>query len=158
VLDSRGSGDSVRRRRQCEECERRFTTYETFRLELRVDKRDGRSENFDRDKLLAVMERLTRDRPVTRKAREDLVRGLETELADSGASVVTSASLAERLHRRLVELDRIAAARFATNYQLDDGTIRFTRDEDSSQLTLPVVAPEPEPASPAEPPRARRRK
>jgi transcriptional repressor NrdR len=141
VLDSRGSADSVRRRRECQECERRFTTYEVFRLELRVTKRDGTNEPFERDKLLGALRRVTWDRTVSDKAREDLVRGMEAELADSGAQVIASATLAERLHARLRELDAIAAARFGANYQLDDGTVRFVREEDTSQLALPMVAP-----------------
>ena len=151
VLDSRASADSIRRRRECQECERRFTTYEVFRLELRVTKRDGTSAPFERDKLLAAIDRVAWDRPVSAKARQDLVRGMEAELADSGVQVVSSATLAERLYARLRELDLVAGARFGANYQLDDGTLRFVREEDTSQLQLPIVAPvaEPEPA-PAE--------
>jgi hypothetical protein len=67
---------------------------------------------------------------------------------------VTSSSLAERLHAKLVELDRLAATRFAANYQLDDGHLRFVREEDTSQLTLPVVAP----GDAEEPPDESRRK
>ncbi len=153
MLDSRGSSDSVRRRRECQECGRRFTTYETFRLELRVEKRDGASEEFDRDKLLRVLDKVTWDRPVTRKACEDLVRGLESELSDGGDPVVSSAALAQKLHDKLAELDGLAARRFASNYLAEDGTVRIARDP-SPQLTLPAVAAPPEPPAP----RPRKRK
>ena len=143
----------MRRRRQCKECGRRFTTYETFRLELRVTKRNGETEDFDRDKLLRVVEKVTWDRNVGRKTREDLVRGLEAELSDGGEPVVSSATLAQKLYDRLVALDDLAARRFAANYLAEDGSVRIARDP-SPQLTLPAVAsPDPVP-----PPPPRRRK
>jgi transcriptional repressor NrdR len=140
----------VRRRRQCKECGRRFTTYETFRLELRVEKRSGASEDFDRGKILRVIEKLTWDRHVGRKTCEDLVRGLEAELSDSGEPVVASAALAQKLYARLVELDTVAAQRFASNYVTEDGTVRIARDP-SPQLTLPVMAAPAEPTPPRAP-------
>ncbi|MBI4510151.1 MAG: transcriptional repressor NrdR [Deltaproteobacteria bacterium] len=140
VLDSRRSGEDVRRRRECLECRRRFTTYERLAPpEIRVTKRASRpSEDFDRGKLLRAVLRLTRNRPVARQACEDLVRGLEAELVDQGVQSVASHQLAERLLARLRELDPMAAARFAANYTHEDGMVRTTEGERSLQLSLPI--------------------
>lgn len=151
MLDSRGASDVVRRRRECLSCGRRFTTYERLaEPEVRVVKRGGREvQPFDRAKLDRVVERVTRGRPVGDKARRDLVRGLEAELIDSGVETVTSAQLAERLLAKLRELDALAAQRFASNYQQEDGTIRTSDEPPSPQLALPVIAPPASSAAPA---------
>ena len=165
VLDSRRSGDDVRRRRQCLDCERRFTTYERVaQPEIRVLKRGGReAEDFDRRKLLRVVQRVTRGRRVGQKASEDLVRGLEAELVDAGVQTLEASRLSEKLLARLRELDALAADRFASNFIQEDGSLRFGDDTSSPQLPLPItpratpVAPEkPAAAAPAPRPRARR--
>ena len=155
VLDSRATSDAVRRRRECLSCARRFTTYERLApSEIRVIKRDGGGEPFSREKLVAVLERLARDRTVGRRALEDLARGLEAELVDAGIHTLSTAQIADRLLVRLRELDPLMVARFASNYTDDDGTIRTAGREPSLQLPLPIP-PEPEPAS--DEPRPRRR-
>lgn len=144
VLDSRGAQDAVRRRRECLSCGRRFTTYERLApSEIRVIKRDGSHEPFSRDKLLAVLDRLARDRPVSRRAIEDLARGLEAEIVDSATHALTSAQVADRLLLRLRELDPLMVDRFASNYLTDDGTIRTASSEPSPQLALPIPAEPP---------------
>lgn len=153
VLDSRRSGFDVRRRRECLECKRRFTTYERLEPpEIRVVKRRGPPQVFDRDKLVRAVLRVSRGRPVTRKACEDLVRGLEAELVGQGVESVTSAEIAERLLGRLEELDPLAARRFSSNYRGEDGVLRFPwpEGEGPPQLALPLpgqsdVAPVPAP-------------
>lgn len=155
MLDSRGSADAVRRRRECLDCGRRFTTYERLaESEIRVVKRAGETVAFDRDKLERVVRKVTRGRPVTDKSCHDLVRGLEAELVDVGAQTVTSAQVAEKLLARLRALDTLAAARFAANFQQDDGTLRFADEAPSPQLPL-LIPPAPEPAP--EPPAGRGR-
>jgi transcriptional repressor NrdR len=144
VLDSRGVANQVRRRRQCLSCERRFTTYERLAdPDIRVLKRDGETEAFDREKLLRVVERVTRGRPATDKDRHDLVRGLEAELVDAGGTVVTSGQIADRVLLRLRELDPLAAARFAGNYLDDAGRIVTRAVEAKAQLPLPLETPAP---------------
>jgi transcriptional repressor NrdR len=156
VLDSRGASDAVRRRRECQSCNRRFTTYERLApSEIRVLKRDGSHEPFSREKLLVVLERLARDRVVAPRVLEDLARGLEAEILDAGTHALTSAQVADRLLARLRELDPMMVIRFASNYTTDDGSIRTASAEPSPQLALPIPA-EPEPI-PEEEPRPRRR-
>jgi transcriptional repressor NrdR len=156
VLDSRPGTDQVRRRRECSDCSRRFTTYEKLaESELTVQKRSGRLEPFDRDKLEKVVLRVARNRRLAEKALRDLVRGLEAELLDVGARTVPSAQIAEKLLERLVALDAVSAERFSANYRQDDGSLRFRDEEASPQLEL--LPPAPEPAVDAPPPRRRGR-
>jgi len=159
VLDSRRSGDDVRRRRECLECARRFTTYERVaQPEIRVVKRAGREgEDFDRRKLLRVVQRVTRGRPVTTRACEDLVRGLEAELVDAGVQTIESSRLSEKLLGRLRELDGLAADRFASNFIQEDGSVRFGGDDPSPQLPLPIAPAAPRPEEKASPPTPRPR-
>jgi transcriptional repressor NrdR len=139
VLDSRGGRETVRRRRECLSCARRFTTYERLApSEIKVQKRDGSSEPFSREKLEHLVERLARDRPVTARACHDLVRGLEAELVDAGIASITSAQIADRLLLRLGELDALMVRRFAGNYLGEDGVVRTAPDAPSPQLALPI--------------------
>jgi transcriptional repressor NrdR len=134
--------DQVRRRRECQECTRRFTTYEKLaESEIIVAKRGGGQESFDRDKLLRVVERVARGRKLAESSLRDLVRGLEAELLDVGARTVASATIAQRLLTRLGALDGVAAERFASNYRQEDGSVRMTDDEPSPQLDLLAAVP-----------------
>jgi transcriptional repressor NrdR len=157
VLDSRGTSDEVRRRRECLDCKRRFTTYERHAApEIRVQKRgDREAEAFDRQRLVRVALRVTKGRGVEAKACEDLARRIEAKLVDEGAKLVSWKLLAELLRARLAELDVVSAARFASNYDWDeDGAIREQGDAPSPQLALPNV-----PAfAPADEPEPRRRR
>jgi transcriptional repressor NrdR len=139
VLDSRGGKDTVRRRRECLACARRFTTYERLApSEIRVAKRDGTTEPFSREKLTQLVERLARGRPVAPRAGTDLIRGLEAELVDAGVTTVASSAIADRLLARLRELDPLMGQRFAANYVREDGSIRTAPDEPSQQLSFPL--------------------
>jgi transcriptional repressor NrdR len=139
VLDSRGGKETVRRRRECLSCTRRFTTYERLApSEIKVQKRDGTTEPFSREKLQALVERLARDRPVSARACHDLVRGLEAELVDAGITTLISGQVADRLLARLNELDPLMARRFASNYLTEEGLLNTAPDEPSSQLALPI--------------------
>jgi transcriptional repressor NrdR len=152
VLDSRPGQDQVRRRRECLECTRRFTTYEKLaESEIAVQKRSGHVEPFDRDKLQHVVERVARGRKLRAEQLRDLVRGLEAEFVDGGARTVSAADVAEKLHARLVALDAVAADRFASNFRQSDGSLRFRDDAPTPQLDLlSTIAPAP--ADDAEPP------
>jgi transcriptional repressor NrdR len=120
VTDSRLSqGDEViRRRRECEGCARRFTTYERIELVLpMVIKKDGRREAFDRLKVTAGLRRACEKRPVATEALDALVDQIERNLAESGEKEVASSLVGEQLMARLREIDQVAYVRFASVYR-----------------------------------------
>lgn len=120
VTDSRLSqGDEViRRRRECEGCARRFTTYERIELVLpMVVKKDGRREAFDRLKVLAGLRRACEKRPVGTDALDALVDQIERALVESGDKEVNSSAIGEQVMQRLRELDQVAYVRFASVYR-----------------------------------------
>ncbi len=120
VIDSRESkeGDSVRRRRQCLGCERRFTTYERCdEVPFMVIKKDGRRESFDRQKVLNGLLRACEKRPVSMGSLAGLVNDVESELFDSSDRELSTTAIGERLMERLKTLDKIAYVRFASVYR-----------------------------------------
>lgn len=120
VIDSRLSqaGEVTRRRRECEQCGRRYTTYERVEQTLPlIIKKDGRRQPYDRDKLLAGLRRACVKRPVSAEALERLLHQVERWLVDSGESEVTSAQLGEHVLHELRGLDPVAYVRFASVYR-----------------------------------------
>ncbi|MFZ5468981.1 MAG: transcriptional regulator NrdR [Myxococcota bacterium] len=120
VIDSRESheGAVIRRRRECLECKRRFTTYERVEeLNPLVVKKDGRREAFDRDKLLAGLKKACEKRPVSVDQLEAVVTGIERRLQEMGEKEVPSTVIGEEVMRRLPELDEVAYVRFASVYR-----------------------------------------
>jgi transcriptional repressor NrdR len=120
VLDSRDSaeGTIIRRRRECETCKRRFTTYERVEeLNPLVIKKDGRREAFDRDKLLAGLKKACEKRPVSVEQVEELVSAIERKVQESGEKEIASAAIGELVMERLPRLDEVAYVRFASVYR-----------------------------------------
>jgi transcriptional repressor NrdR len=120
VIDSRLSqGDEVtRRRRECERCGRRFTTYERIELVLpMVVKKDGRREPFDRLKVMAGLRRACEKRPVAWDRLEALVDKIERDLVESSEKEIESSRIGEEVMRGLKELDQVAYVRFASVYR-----------------------------------------
>ena len=120
VMDSRDSaeGTIIRRRRECETCKRRFTTYERVETTLpTVVKKDGQREAFDRLKLLRSLRIACNKRPVSADALEANADALERELAESGEKEVPSLVIGERVMERLKALDDVAYVRFASVYR-----------------------------------------
>jgi transcriptional repressor NrdR len=119
VGDSRDTEmGTIRRRRQCLGCDKRFTTYERVEaVPLLVAKKDGRREEFDRDKLIGGLLAATKKRPVTRDTIEQLVDDVENALRSRGAGEVASPEIGEEVMRRLRDLDEIAYIRFASVYR-----------------------------------------
>ncbi len=120
VTDSRASatGDVIRRRRECEGCERRFTTYERVEEVLPlVVKKDGRREPFERQKVLAGLRRACDKRAVPLERLEEIEGALERELIESGDKEVRSESVGERVMAHLREVDPVAYVRFASVYR-----------------------------------------
>lgn len=118
VIDTRSAEGGIRRRRECEDCERRFTTYERVApLRLMVVKRDGRREPFDRGKILNGIQIACAKRPVATDAIEELVSGIERELYHRGSREITSREIGEMVMQNLRRLDEVAYIRFATIYR-----------------------------------------
>lgn len=120
VIDSRLSkdGESIRRRRECVVCEYRFTTYEQIeRADIRVLKRDGRGEPFDRHKLLTGVVKACEKRPMSiatvEKGMEEIIQDLEANYPREISSQVIGAKVMEKLH----ELDEVAYVRYASVYR-----------------------------------------
>lgn len=119
VVDSRPSSDgrSVRRRRECLSCEKRFTTYEYVEnVSLVVVKNDGRREPFDRQKLLRGIELACNKRPVSAKKIASLVEEIEEELQSLSKKEITSKEVGAAVMKRLRSLDEVAYVRFASVY------------------------------------------
>ena len=118
VVDTRSAGEGVRRRRECQICGRRFTTYERVApIRVMVVKADGRREEFDRDKLMAGVRKASAKRPVSSEAIDDMVSGIEGELYSRGEREVQSRVVGEMVMERLRTLDDVAYVRFASVYR-----------------------------------------
>ncbi len=120
VVDSRPSQDgrAIRRRRQCLECNERFTTYEYVEQSiLTVMKSDGRRETFDKNKILAGLKLACNKRPVSTKQMESISESIEAHLNASGKSEVDAKTIGELVIDRLRDVDEIAFVRFASVYR-----------------------------------------
>jgi transcriptional repressor NrdR len=120
VIDSRLSKDGfvIRRRRECSECERRFTTYERVEEILpMVVKKDGAREVFSRTKIIAGIQRACHKRPVSVAAMEQIVEAIERDLHETGEKEVSSNYIGERVMESLRALDGVAYVRFASVYR-----------------------------------------
>ncbi|WP_088068547.1 transcriptional regulator NrdR [Gottfriedia luciferensis] len=120
VLDSRpvDEGRSIRRRRECEECQHRFTTFE--RVEdnpILVVKKEGAREEFSKDKMLRGLIKACEKRPVSLSQLEEIISSIERELKNSGTSEVPSEVLGEMVMEHLSKIDEVAYVRFASVYR-----------------------------------------
>jgi transcriptional repressor NrdR len=130
-VDSREAklGDTIRRRRQCEKCRRRFTTYERIdEIPYMVVKKDGRREKFDRQKVLAGLLKACEKRPVPMGKLEAMVNEIEAHVAESPDRERPATELGELVMNRLKKLDKVAYVRFASVY-LDFKDVREFMDE-----------------------------
>ena len=126
VKDSRpvDEGGAIRRRRQCEDCGARFTTFERVQLrDLAVVKKDGRRVPFDRDKLTRSLRIATRKRGIGEEQIERLVNGIVRRIETTGEAEVPSTRIGELAMASLGELDEVAYVRFASVYR-DFATLR----------------------------------
>ena len=120
VVDSRESkeGDAIRRRRECLECSRRFTTYERIdEIPYMVVKKDGRREKFERQKVLNGLLRACEKRPVSMVQMERMVTAAEALVADSPDRECETGKIGELLMDRLRQIDKVAYVRFASVYR-----------------------------------------
>ena len=119
VVDSRESkeGDAIRRRRQCLECNRRFTSYERIdEIPYMVVKKDGRRERFDRQKVLAGLLKACEKRPVSMVQLETIADNAEVMVQDSSEREIATRSIGEMIMKELKNLDKVAYVRFASVY------------------------------------------
>ena len=120
VVDSRESkeGDAIRRRRECLACERRYTTYERIdEVPYMVIKKDGRREQYNREKILGGLRKACEKRPISESQMESTAADLERELFARGESEVPSTMVGEKLMEALKKLDPVAYIRFASVYR-----------------------------------------
>ncbi len=120
VIDSRESkeGESIRRRRECLQCSRRFTTYERIdEIPYMVIKKDGRREKFERQKVLSGLLRACEKRPIPMTRLANLVDEIEGLLNDAPDREISTSRIGELLMQRLQVLDKIAYVRFASVYR-----------------------------------------
>ena len=120
VIDSRelSEGDAIRRRRECVQCHRRFTTYERIEaVALSVVKKDGRREEFNPDKLRNKLRVALTKRPIGEEVIDDLVTRIEAQLLAMGTKEVSSETIGEMALRELKDVDHVAYIRFASVYR-----------------------------------------
>ena len=120
VMETRDSedGSSIRRRRQCAACEKRFTTYERADITFPVIvKKDGRRNEYERAKLLASMKLALRKRPVSTEQVDGAIERMEEKLLTQGVRELPSARIGELVMRELNKLDKVAYVRFASVYR-----------------------------------------
>jgi transcriptional repressor NrdR len=131
VVDSRlgKDGDAIRRRRHCEACGHRFTTYERVELTLpMVVKKDGRRQPFDRAKVVSGLTRACEKRPVSTDTIEALATRIERQMMERGESEVASREIGEALMATLHDLDAVAYVRFASVYRQFRDVHEFMRE------------------------------
>ena len=131
VIDSRASreGAAIRRRRECTACGHRFTTYEAIEQgRLMVLKRDGRREEFSREKLMAGLQKACQKRPISQEAIDSLVQEIVEDLSNSHDREVSCKAIGERVMAGLRALDPVAYVRYASVYRRFDEVTDFVQE------------------------------
>ncbi len=150
VIDSRLSreGATIRRRRECVKCHQRFTTYEEIQHEgLMVIKRDGKREEFSKEKILAGLRKACQKRPVSAPQIEELVERVVDEITDRFEREIPCMEIGERVMEGVRELDKVAYVRFASIYRRFEEINEFVQEvqkleekrNDSATLRLPGI-------------------
>jgi transcriptional repressor NrdR len=157
VVDSRLSGDgtAIRRRRVCDSCKRRFTTYERVdEIAPMVVKKDDRREPFDRSKIIAGLKRACEKRPVSMETIEQIADRVEAAVLERGEREVRSSVIGSLVMNELRQIDQVAYVRFASVYrsfkdidefmhELEDLIRRRNRDASPRAGSEPVIGAEP---------------
>ena len=131
VIDSRPTedGSAIRRRRECINCGKRFTTYEKIEeIPIMVVKRDGRREPFDSEKIRMGIRKACEKRPVAADVQDKLVEDVTREVFNTLASEVTTRDIGEILMRKLKDVDEVAYVRFASVYREFKDTQTFMKE------------------------------
>jgi transcriptional repressor NrdR len=151
VIDSRDVNDGIRRRRQCLQCASRFTTYERLQpAGLFIIKKDGRREEFDREKLLTGIRKACEKRPLPTGTVENIVDDIEAELYRMGKTEIAAKYLGDMVMLALKNLDHIAYIRFASVYREFEDITMLKEEVDSlanhvivdADSQLPLIPPE----------------
>lgn len=139
VIDSRDVNEAIRRRRECLGCGARFTTYERLHtVALLVIKKDGRREEFNRDKLIAGIRKACAKRPVSQETIEQMVDDIEDRLRKSGMGEVATSMIGDIVIEGLRQLDGVAYIRFASVYR-DFADVEEMREEADAYAKLSVL-------------------
>ena len=130
TLETRDSPNNMnRRRKECTNCGRRITTYEYVELvELMVEKKDGRLERFNLDKIIKGLQKAAEKRPISRDQIRDIAEKVRQDILSEGKEVISSTEVGDRIMMRLKELDYVAYVRFASVYR------EFKEPEDFEKL------------------------
>src|SRR5688572_6845121 len=148
VIDSRVSddGESIRRRRRCTSCSKRFTTYETIELRMpQVVKQDGSRSEFDLEKLRTGFMRALHKRPVPTQLVDDAIATITQDVLAMGDREIPSRRLGEMVMRELKRLDQVAYIRFASVYRSFQGVDDF--QDAIKEVQLPAAPPSAKPSS-----------
>ncbi|MEM7543054.1 MAG: transcriptional regulator NrdR [Pseudomonadota bacterium] len=140
VIDSRllGEGDQIRRRRECQSCKARFTTYETAELSLpRVVKRDGRRETFSDEKLRRGVVKALEKRPVPMETSEASINLVKRKIRESGEREIDAQKIGELVMEGLRTLDQVAYVRFASVYRSFEDVRAFLEEIERLENELP---------------------
>jgi len=136
VIDSRLTEDneSIRRRRECEKCSKRFTTYERLETQpIMVIKNDGSRQPYDRNKILGGLIRACIKRNIGIQTLEKIADDIELEIRNSTSFEITSSGIGDLVLRRLKNLDKVAYIRFASVYRHFDNIEEFTKELEELQ-------------------------
>ncbi len=131
VIDSRltDSNDSVRRRRMCQKCGKRFTTYERLENQpIAVIKKDNTRQPFDRNKILSGLIRACIKRNISTEVLSKIVDDIENEISNMPSNEIQSKEIGNLVLKRLKNLDKVAYIRFASVYKQFDSIRQFTRE------------------------------
>lgn len=132
VVDSRDSGEKIRRRRECGECERRFTTYETLeKFDVKVTKRDGEVQDFREEKIRAGIERAAEKTSLTQEEVDDAVENVRKAIIEK--QEVTTEEIGEKVLEELKKRDEVAYIRFASVYDSFENAESFQKEVEALQ-------------------------
>jgi len=139
VIDSRASreGTTIRRRRECTGCDHRYTTYEEVEREgLMIMKRDGRREEFSREKLLNGLKKACQKRPISEAAIEELANSIVADVTNKYDREVPSMAIGERVMEGLRGLDKVAYVRYASVYRRFEEVTDFVQEVKKLEQTI----------------------
>ena len=132
VVDSRDISKGIRRRRECLECNKRFTTYETIQTKsVIVTKTDGRIEQFDEEKIWNSLNKACAKRPISNRSLNKILLDIESEIEISGKNEISTKKIGQKIMAGLESLDRVAYIRYASVYREFENIESFRKEIDS---------------------------